>query len=66
MYSVPSTGEGVCLVKRGDVMTDTSKVAEALSPYIGRMDLDLDTFFDLNSLGETHHSTSAFTENTTF
>ncbi|MCZ8489080.1 hypothetical protein O9992_23860 [Vibrio lentus] len=43
MYSVPSTGEGV-LGSASPVDDRYRKVVEALSPYIGRMDLDLDTF----------------------
>ncbi|MEZ9287573.1 helix-turn-helix domain-containing protein [Vibrio lentus] len=62
----PPLAKECALEVQAQSMTDTSKVAEALSPYIGRMDLDLDTFCDLNSLGKRTIQRALSQENTTF
>ncbi|MCG9543763.1 AraC family transcriptional regulator [Vibrio sp. Isolate33] len=47
-------------------MTDARKVAETLSPYIGRMDIDLDTFCALNEIGKRTVQRALKKEETTY
>ncbi|MCF7485453.1 AraC family transcriptional regulator [Vibrio sp. A2-1] len=47
-------------------MADARKVTEALSPYIGRVDIDLDTFCDLIGIGKRTIQRALNKENTTF
>lgn len=47
-------------------MTDARKVAEALSSYIGRMDIDLDTFCALNEIGKRTVQRALKQEETTY
>lgn len=47
-------------------MTDARKVAEALSSYIGRMDIDLDTFCALNEIGKRTVQRALKREETTY
>ncbi len=58
---------GVVEVKaKAKPMTDARKVAEALSPYIGRMDIDLDTFCALNEIGKRTVQRALKREETTY
>ncbi|PMM68389.1 helix-turn-helix domain-containing protein [Vibrio lentus] len=47
-------------------MTDARKVAEALSSYIGRIDIDLDTFCALNEIGKRTAQRALKREETTY
>ncbi|WP_399694272.1 helix-turn-helix domain-containing protein [Vibrio sp.] len=51
---------------KANPMTDARKVAEALSPYIGRMDIDLDTFCALNEIGKRTVQRALKREETTY
>lgn len=51
---------------RANPITDARKVAEALSPYIGRMDIDLDTFCALNEIGKRTVQRALKQEETTY
>ncbi|UXA00859.1 helix-turn-helix transcriptional regulator [Vibrio splendidus] len=57
---------GVLGVVRAKAITDARKVAEALSPYIGRMDIDLDTFCALNEIGKRTVQRALKREETTY
>lgn len=51
---------------KANPMTDARKVAEGLSPYIGRMDIDLDTFCALNEIGKRTVQRALKREQTTY
>lgn len=51
---------------KANPMTDARKVAEGLSPYIGRMDIDLDTFCALNEIGKRTVQRALKKEQTTY
>ncbi len=57
---------GVLGVVRAKPMTDARKVAEGLSPYTGRMDIDLDTFCALNEIGKRTVQRALKREQTTY
>ncbi len=57
---------GVLSAVRAKPMSDARKVAEALAPYIGRMDIDLDTFCALNEIGKRTVQRALKREETTY